>query len=115
MNHQFQTHDRPSVPKWWNDPTRKCVGTPDELWFPLDNHRGRRNFNRDSDIGKAQSLCEACPFLIECADDVLEHGDRNGIRAGVLLSGARVREQLEEAKSAWHVRQAWTERVAVDA
>ncbi|NKU21721.1 hypothetical protein GS907_24485 [Rhodococcus hoagii] len=114
MNHQFQTHDgQAPAPKWWDHPERSCAGTPEELWFPLDTHRGRRNFNRDSDVGKAQALCAACPFLIECADDVLAHGDRNGIRAGVLLSSSRAREQLDRAKQTWHARRARAERVEV--
>lgn len=111
MNDQFQTHGNPATPKWWNDPARKCAGTPTEFWFPLDTNRGRRNFSRDSDMGRARALCEACPFLIECADDVLEHGDRNGIRAGVLLSSGRSREHLEAAKQAWRARQVMQEPV----
>lgn len=112
MNSQYSLPEPATAgPKWWNDPARKCAGTPDELWFPLDTHRGRRNFTRDSDVGRAMALCGACPFVFECADDVLEHGDRNGIRAGVLLSSGRAREHLETAKTAWHARQAAAEPV----
>lgn len=60
----------------------KCISLHPDA-FDLEGDRGTRESKRMI----ARKLCEGCPVIAECAQDVLEHDSYGLVRAGLWTHG----------------------------
>lgn len=110
----------------WED--RACATEDPELFFPI----GRRGDPyRELQVALAKSICQGCPFRIDCLTFALEHREECGIWGGEEIERGRilpastmpaecgtprgyVRHQKGRRPPCDRCRRAWQDKVAAE-
>jgi hypothetical protein len=88
-----------------DDPNRGCAPgkvNPDD--FFADRHT--------PGIKRARAACRGCPFRDPCLNRALDHGERNGIWSGVLLSSKPERDRAVAARRDRQITDLWRQGIA---
>ena len=79
-------HLRPPLATWMADPRRGCRDKPTNWWYGSDLDEDGGYVVTAEQVKRAEELCRACPFELDCAD----YGLRNepfGMWGGIKLNG----------------------------